>query len=530
MAAIEDGQEAGAVGQLAVVLLEVLVGEGVLGLPVEVHRHQGFVAALGLAVGAVAGQLRTVAGVEEHALIVGPHAIGQPVQALQQAGAGGARIGQHANVIGLEAAFLQQRAHQIDVVDAAVQAHVGLWIFVDAHQQRAPPHAPGHGQRRGRPRTWTDGGLGQQARQDVAGHARLRQVGGAIVVDGRSQKALGDGVGARVVAGQRAREDHVLRVVELEPLADALALGVVQRLDAAAQGRAQGRMSELRAEAEQPAAAQQRPLAGGHHAPEQVIAAQAAQVVRAHQLRPEVLVLLAQGGHQRIAQRRAFRPFQGHAGRPAHLLVDRFRQAGVVQGGCGPRGLEAQPGQGARHRPGVERVVVKQRVVAREAVLQRALVACLARAGLEGVLPLLAPQCLGGLVAMDAAVNHPHAQRRRIGRRGRLVLCRRHAGRRRGLCQRALALGGQGLGVRLGVQALLDLVQRAAHGVGRQGRVRQQGAADGIGFGDAQLVRQVLHHPGQRLLVVVGGRGVQCQGAGRAHRACRQGGGRVQAR
>ena len=78
-----------------------------------------------------------------NALVARLHPVQQPVQALDDAGGGGALVQHHANVFGVKAAFLQYRAHQEHVVDAAFAPVGGIGVVVDADQQRAPYRGAG---------------------------------------------------------------------------------------------------------------------------------------------------------------------------------------------------------------------------------------------------------------------------------------------------------------------------------------------------------------------------------------------------
>lgn len=106
MAAVEDGGEVAVVGELAVEVEELFVGDGVLGRPVEVVGGEAFVHAVGFVGGAVNGHLRAVTGIEQHARVAGFHIVQQPVQAIHDACGGGAFVEDDADVFRREAAFL----------------------------------------------------------------------------------------------------------------------------------------------------------------------------------------------------------------------------------------------------------------------------------------------------------------------------------------------------------------------------------------------------------------------------------------
>ena len=137
VAAVEDREEVRAVGQLAVELVELVVGHRVLARPVEVMGHEAFVLAIHFLADAVAGNLRAMAAVIEHPVLAILGAVEQPFEPLDNAPGGGPLVEDNADVVRGKAGFLEQRTHQEHVVDAAFEAVGGIGIIVDADEQRA---------------------------------------------------------------------------------------------------------------------------------------------------------------------------------------------------------------------------------------------------------------------------------------------------------------------------------------------------------------------------------------------------------
>lgn len=141
VAAVEDRQELQLVGQLAVQVIELVVGDRVLDRPVEVVGDQRLVAAVDDVAQDVARHLGPVAAVVEHARVALAHAFEQPLEPLEHAGRRRAVVEHDADVLGREARLLQQLAHQVRVVDAPRQAHLRIGVLVDA-DQKSPVLAP----------------------------------------------------------------------------------------------------------------------------------------------------------------------------------------------------------------------------------------------------------------------------------------------------------------------------------------------------------------------------------------------------
>src|SRR6185503_8680888 len=81
--------------------------------------------------------LRAVTAIIEDSILLIFRAVEQPFETLDDHAGRGALIEHHADVVGVETRFLQQRAHEKYVVDAAFESIGWIRIIVDADQQGA---------------------------------------------------------------------------------------------------------------------------------------------------------------------------------------------------------------------------------------------------------------------------------------------------------------------------------------------------------------------------------------------------------
>ena len=142
VAAVEDHRQPRLIGQLGVEAVDLVVGDCVFRRPIEVPRHQHLDIAVGFEVLAVLRHLGPVAAVVEDQFVARLGVVHQPFQPLQDAVGGRAGVEAHPDGLGGEAAFLQHRAHCVDVVDAALQPVGGVGIVVDPDQQRLAARGP----------------------------------------------------------------------------------------------------------------------------------------------------------------------------------------------------------------------------------------------------------------------------------------------------------------------------------------------------------------------------------------------------
>ena len=122
MTAIEDGVKLRAVRQRAVVLQEIIIGYCAFLGPVKVVWDQALIHVIDHFRGIVIRELRAMAAVEKHAFLSIGGSLEEPVNSLSDRGAGRAFIQDHANVLGREANFLENAAHEENIVHAAIEA------------------------------------------------------------------------------------------------------------------------------------------------------------------------------------------------------------------------------------------------------------------------------------------------------------------------------------------------------------------------------------------------------------------------
>ncbi|OIQ74668.1 hypothetical protein GALL_436730 [mine drainage metagenome] len=167
-------------------------------------------------------------------------------QAFGDAVGGGAFVQHHADVFGGKAAFLQHRAHQEYIVDAAFKTVCRIRVMVDADQQRAPRRF-GAGLLEGCEATAQaalDLGAGQEAPHCGAGVGMAEIVRGIVV-----ERVVGNvEAGADLVEIARAQpdvrgQDMIVRVVQMKP-----ATGLAQPFQPAGEGIAHAGIADLRAE------------------------------------------------------------------------------------------------------------------------------------------------------------------------------------------------------------------------------------------------------------------------------------------
>ena len=313
VAAVENGGEVAVVGQLAIEAEKLLVGDGARRRPVEIVGHQAFVQVIDFVAGAVGRYLRAVAGIEQHALVARLHAVEQPVQALKNADGGGALIQHHADVLGGKAAFLQHRAHQEHVVDAALQPVGRIRVVVDADQQRAPRRlAAGFLERRQTARHDTLGADTRQHPPHRTARIGVSQIMRGVVVERvvRDVEAGANFLEIACVQADPGGHHVVVRVVQVKPL-----LGGAQTFQPTGKGVAHARIADLRAERNEGLALQRRRVAQ-----EGVIADQRAEAVPAHHIVSTRLHFLQHRVARRRTQLFVTHPLRHHASAPAQLL------------------------------------------------------------------------------------------------------------------------------------------------------------------------------------------------------------------
>ena len=357
VAAVEDGGEVALVRQLAVEVQELLVGDGVLQAPVEVPGDEALVEMVDLLVGAVRRDLGAVAGIEQHALFIGANVIQEPVQAVQDIGRGGAVVQDDADLLGLEAALLQKRAHEEDVVDAPLEAVREIRVGVDADEEGAPLGCLFEDA--SRPEVARECARRQSARQ-LEPHPALRvrvvEVEDGIVVQdvvGLVEGRLDLGEVLRMDA-QLGSEDVILAVEEVIPHAR------VEGLDAAGEAVADERVADLRAEGEEGGIrdAAGVPLEG-------VIAEERAQAVGADDVGLLGGDAVEHPGAELGPQPVIGRPLRDHPRRPADLVGNVHEATAARQKIADPMEDAALPqlGQRCQIRRPIERALLEEVVV-----------------------------------------------------------------------------------------------------------------------------------------------------------------------
>ena len=134
VAGVEDHHEIRVVGQLTIQIDQGIVGDGRLGSPGEIVRHQAGINAPDSAVGSIGGQ-RLMTAVKEEAYIAGGRAVEQPVQAFKDACCRGSFIEDDSNIFRLESTLLQDRPPWNTSLRHPSEPIGGIGIVVDAHQQ-----------------------------------------------------------------------------------------------------------------------------------------------------------------------------------------------------------------------------------------------------------------------------------------------------------------------------------------------------------------------------------------------------------
>ena len=139
MTTIEKCKEGCFVRKLRIKFVEVIVGQ-VTGsiVPVEIERDKHFVSMINDFVAVVIWDLGAVTRVKEHALISGLRVFQQPGKAFADGRASCPFIEKNANVFGVEANLLQRRAHFEYVIDATLEAVVGIRVIVYPNKKSSP--------------------------------------------------------------------------------------------------------------------------------------------------------------------------------------------------------------------------------------------------------------------------------------------------------------------------------------------------------------------------------------------------------
>src|SRR4030095_16437075 len=142
MTAVEKGNESRFVRQLRIEIAEVIVRQ-VTGpiVPVEVERHKCLVRMVDHFVAVVIRNLCAVTRVKEHALIALLRVFQYPGEPFTDGRASCTFIQEDANVFGTETNLLQRGAHFKDVVDAALEAIIGVRVIFYADEKGASRRA-----------------------------------------------------------------------------------------------------------------------------------------------------------------------------------------------------------------------------------------------------------------------------------------------------------------------------------------------------------------------------------------------------
>src|SRR4030095_16511201 len=112
--------------------------------PVEVIRDQSLIGMINDFIAVVVGNLSSVTGVEENALIAVLRIFEQPRKSFTDCGSGCTVVKENTNIFRIETDLLKCGAHLKDVVYAALKAIVRVGIIVDANKQSAARRARGN--------------------------------------------------------------------------------------------------------------------------------------------------------------------------------------------------------------------------------------------------------------------------------------------------------------------------------------------------------------------------------------------------
>jgi hypothetical protein len=340
VAAIEHRDEITSIRKLRVELGELIVHDRMRRRPIEIIGHKALVDVVRLVFSIVARNLCAMSGIEQHADVVVAYAVEQPVQALDDSLRRGPLVEHDADLLRLEAALLQHRAHEEHVVDAALEPVRRIRIVVDADQQRT---ATGLGRHLGHAAHSAGEGARLRCCHGVVPHGGdrtgVRQVPGGVVVQdviGNIERLddLAEAVGCDI---EWAGQHSVVGIEQMEPPAD------LERLDTARKHIAHRWMADLRSEADKNLA---RDLLGIAH--ERVVADQRPEAVRQHHVIGARAQLLEHTIAQALLQLIVRGPLRHHARGPSDdpgYVLDAARAAHQV---ADP--MEDRAGQQLRQR------------------------------------------------------------------------------------------------------------------------------------------------------------------------------------